>query len=207
MSRSAIAAPLRRRPSMSALITRASISSVTPGRVAIRTPASVAALRARGVRERLHGRAEHDVGRRHRRGDRGRRLGAVRLALGDQRQHRRRRRRARPRPQPLAEPDRRRVGDHEHLLALADAEAVADRRRRRRARGRSSVAVLALALQLQLLAELAGLAALGAKRIVDLDLRLALLPQLLRPACPSASASAWPSPGRRPRASPSAPCR
>ena len=46
VSRSAIAAPLRRRPSMSALITRASISSVAPGRVAIRAPASVAALRA-----------------------------------------------------------------------------------------------------------------------------------------------------------------
>ncbi len=42
----AIAAPLRRRPSMSADITRASISSVAPGRVAIRAPASVAVFRA-----------------------------------------------------------------------------------------------------------------------------------------------------------------
>ena len=46
LSSAAIAPPLRRRPSMSALITRASISSVAPGRVATRTPASVAARRA-----------------------------------------------------------------------------------------------------------------------------------------------------------------
>ena len=46
VSSSAIARPFLRSPSMSALITRASISSVTPGSVAIRAPASVAALRA-----------------------------------------------------------------------------------------------------------------------------------------------------------------
>ncbi len=45
-SAAATAAPRRRSSAMSALITRASISSVTPGRVAIRTPASLAALRA-----------------------------------------------------------------------------------------------------------------------------------------------------------------
>ena len=44
--RFAISPPLRRSPSMSALITRASISSVAPGRVAIRVPASLARLRA-----------------------------------------------------------------------------------------------------------------------------------------------------------------
>ena len=41
-----IASPRRRSSSISAPITRASISSVTPGIVAIRTPASLAALRA-----------------------------------------------------------------------------------------------------------------------------------------------------------------
>ena len=45
VSRSATAPPLRRSSSMSALITRASIASVTPGSVAIRAPASDAALR------------------------------------------------------------------------------------------------------------------------------------------------------------------
>ncbi len=45
-SAAATAAPRRRSSSISALITRASISSVTPGRVATRTPASLATLRA-----------------------------------------------------------------------------------------------------------------------------------------------------------------
>ena len=45
-SASATACPFRRSPSMSALITRASMSSVTPGRVAQRAPASVALFRA-----------------------------------------------------------------------------------------------------------------------------------------------------------------
>ena len=113
---------------MSALITRASISSVTPGSVAIRAPASEAALRE-AVWE-----SDWTVGARttsaaaHRRGDGARRLGGVGGALGHQRQHRVGAGAAGLAAQPLAEPERRRVGDHEHLLALADAEALVDHR-------------------------------------------------------------------------------
>ena len=79
---------LRRSPSMSALITRASISSVTPGRVAIRAPASLAALRAAVWESDWTVGARTTSAARHRRRDRRRRLGRVRVALGHQRQDR-----------------------------------------------------------------------------------------------------------------------
>ncbi len=112
---------------MSALITRASISSVTPGSVAIRAPASVAALRA-AVCE-----SDWTVGARTTSaasiaaaivagGSAG-----VGGALGHQRQDRVGAELARLGAHALAEAERRRVADDEHLLALADGEAVADR--------------------------------------------------------------------------------
>ena len=113
---------------MSADITRASISSVTPGRVAIRTPASVAALRA-AVCE-----SDCTVGQRTTSAaaiaaatDRG---GSVpdSARSADQRQDAVGADPPRLAAKALAEPDRRRVGDHQHLLALADAEAVAHHR-------------------------------------------------------------------------------
>ena len=113
---------------MSADITRASISSVAPGRVAIRTPASVAALRA-AVCE-----SDCTVGQRTTSAaaiaaatDRGGSVpDSARSPISAMTPS------APTRPglaaKALAEPDRRRVGDHQHLLALADAEAVADHR-------------------------------------------------------------------------------
>ena len=73
---------------MSAPITRASISSVTPGIVADPHAGLARRLAGGGVGERLQGRGDHDVGGEHRRGDRRGRLGGVRVALGDHRQRR-----------------------------------------------------------------------------------------------------------------------
>ncbi len=128
VSASAIAWPLRRSASMSALITRASISSVTPGSVAIRTPRVARRLARGGVRERLDGRREHDVGRGHRGGDRIGRLGGVRGALRHHRQHRVGADPLRLGAQALAELLGRRVADHEHVLARLHTEAIADDR-------------------------------------------------------------------------------
>ena len=66
-----IAQPRRRISSRSPFISRASISSVTPGSVAMRTPGFARRFARRGVGERLDRRRQHDVGGRHRRGDRG----------------------------------------------------------------------------------------------------------------------------------------
>ena len=100
---------------MSALITRASISSVTPGSVAIRAPASDAALRAAVWESDWTVGARTTSAARHRRGDRARRLGGVRVALGHQRQHRVGAGAAGLAAKPLAEAERRRVGDRRVL--------------------------------------------------------------------------------------------
>ena len=70
---------------MSALITRASISSVTPGRVAIRAPARWSPYGRRWESDWTVG--QDDVRRRHRGGDRRRRLGRMRGTLGHHAQH------------------------------------------------------------------------------------------------------------------------
>ena len=62
--------PRRRSSSMSALITRASISSVTPGQRGDPDAGLAGRLAGGGVGERLDGRREHDVGGEHRRGHR-----------------------------------------------------------------------------------------------------------------------------------------
>ena len=102
---------------MSALITRASISSVTPGSVAIRAPASEAALRAAvwesdwtvGARTTSAARIAAATG------PGGSAAWESRSAISASTAS------APARPglaaEPLAEPERRRVGDHEHLLA------------------------------------------------------------------------------------------
>ena len=129
MSSSAIAPPLRRRPSMSALITRASISSVAPGRVAIRAPASVAALRAAVCESDCTVGASTTSAAAIAAATGAGGSARVRGALGHQADHAVGPRAPGLAAQPLAEPDRRRVADDQHLLALADAEAVADRPR------------------------------------------------------------------------------
>ena len=113
---------------MSALITLASISSVTPGSVAILRARLGRGLAGRGVGERLNGRSQDDVGAAHRRGDGARRLGGVGGALRHQRKHGVRAGAAGLAAQPLAQAERRGVGDDQHLLALADAEALRDHR-------------------------------------------------------------------------------
>ena len=113
---------------MSALITRASISSVTPGSVAIRTPASVAALRAAvwesdwtvGARTTSAAAIAAAIGAGG--------SAACGAPLGHHRQHRLGAGVLRASSRmPLAEPLGGRVADHQHVLALAHPEAVADR--------------------------------------------------------------------------------
>ena len=116
---------------MSALITRASISSVTPGRVAIRAPASLAALRA-AVWE-----SDCTVGART---TSAAAIAAANAAggspawdaaLGHHRQDRLRPGRGSLVAQRHADPLGRLVADHEHLLAFAHPEAVANHGPRR----------------------------------------------------------------------------
>ncbi len=128
VSSSAIARPFLRSASMSALIIRASMSSVTPGSVATRTPASVAALRAAVCESDWtvgamttsaatipaamgaggSAACESALGHHSQRS-----LGASRLGL---------------RPQALPETLRDGIADHQHVLALAHPQAVADHR-------------------------------------------------------------------------------
>ena len=113
---------------MSALMTRASISSVTPGSVAIRAPASVAALRAAvwesdwtvGARTTSAAAIAAAIG--------GRRLGRMGAPLGHHRQHRVGAGVLRGVAHALADPLGGRVADHQHVLALTHPEAVADDR-------------------------------------------------------------------------------
>ena len=135
-----------------------------------------------GVRERLQRRAEHDVGGRHRRGDGGGWLGAVRLALGDQGQNAVGTLAPRLRSHALAEPDRPRVGHHQDLLALPDPEAVADDRGDGAfeiAHRRPCLWCLCLRFSFSFLLSCAGSPPCGREADRDLDLRLALLAQLL----------------------------
>ena len=126
-----MARPFRRRPSMSALITRASISSVTPGRVAILAPASEAALRAAVCEsDWTVGASTTSAASIASAIDRGgspawdarsaivARTASAPARLGLV-------------AQALAQVRRGGIRDHEHLLALANAEALADDRRYR----------------------------------------------------------------------------
>ena len=131
-ARSATARPLRRSPSMSALITRASISSVTPGSVAhprarprwprlraavwesdwtvgarTTSAAAIAAATVRGGSAACEARSEITA----------RTASAPASAASSRRRSPRR--------------CGRRVADHQHLLALLDAEAVAHHRSHR----------------------------------------------------------------------------
>ena len=123
-SASATASPLRRSPSMSALITRASMSSVTPGSVATRAPFSLARLRA-AVCE-----SDWTVGARTTSAAAiasatvARRLGRVRGALRHHGQDRVRSGAGGLVAQALPHVLGRRVADDEDVLAVLDAEAV-----------------------------------------------------------------------------------
>ena len=111
---------------MSALITRASISSVTPGRVAIRAPASLARLRAAvwesdwivGARTTSAAAIASATGPGGSAACDSRSCISATTASAPAS--------ARLRAHPLAQPERRGIADDQHLLALADAEAVVD---------------------------------------------------------------------------------
>ncbi len=109
---------------MSALITRASISSVTPGRVATRVPLSEAARRAAVCESDCTVGASTASAAAIAPATASRRLGGVRAAFGHKGQDGIRPGSARFAAKPLAEPKRRRVADHEDLLALRDPEAL-----------------------------------------------------------------------------------
>ena len=107
-------------------ISRASMSSVTPGSVAPRAPASLAALRALRVRERAARRGDEHPRGRERRGDGGRRLLAVDLARLHHAQHRLGAQPRRGGAQGLAEAGGGAVDHDDDVLAGADAEARSD---------------------------------------------------------------------------------
>ena len=78
-----------------------------------------------GVRERLDGRREHDVGGGHRRGQRAWRLAGVRVALVHEGEHGIRAGSGRLGAQALGEIAGRGVADDEDLLGLGDTETIA----------------------------------------------------------------------------------
>ena len=133
-----IAQPRRRISSRSPFISRASISSVTPGSVAIRTPASLAALRAAVWESDWIVGASTTSAAAIAAATAARRLGGVRLALGDHRQ--RRVGAVALRLDPHQRPDLfgHRVADDEHLLAGLDAHALPDDRPHRAVEIRSA---------------------------------------------------------------------
>ncbi len=73
-------------------------------------------------------RREDDIGGGHRGADGARRLGRVRVALGDHRQRRVGARLLGLNPHPLPQPLSGGIANDEHLLTLGDAEAVAHNR-------------------------------------------------------------------------------
>ena len=139
-----IAQPRRRISSRSPVISRASISSVTPGRLPIRTPASLAALRAAvweidwivGARTTSAAAIAAATARR--------RLGGGRFALGHHRQGRVGAVALRLDPHQRADLFGHRVADHQHLLARRDAHALADHRPHRPIQLRAHALTLAL---------------------------------------------------------------
>ena len=106
---------------MSALITRASISSVTPGIVAIRAPASLAALRAAVWESDWTVGASTTSAASIAAATVRRRLGRVRVALGHHRQRRVGALALGDDPHQRPEALGGRVADHQHLLAGSTA--------------------------------------------------------------------------------------
>ena len=122
------AQPRRRISSRSPVISRLSISSVTPGKRADADAGLAGDLARRGVRKRLDRRGEDDVGRGHRRGNRAGRLGGGRVPLGDHGQGRVGAVALRLDPHQRADLFGHRVADDQHVLARFDPHAVADDR-------------------------------------------------------------------------------
>ena len=141
--RATTAQPRRRISSRSPVISRASISSVTPGRVPIRTPASLAALRAAVWESDWIVGASTTSAAAIAAATGARRLGGVRVALGDHRQRRVGAVALRLDPHQRADLFGHRIADHQHLLARRDAHALADHRPHRPVQLRAHRATLA----------------------------------------------------------------
>ena len=113
---------------MSAPITRASISSVTPGIDGDPGAAFAGGLAGFGVGERLDRRRDDDVGGKHRGGNRLGRLSGMRVALRDHGERRFPALALGVDPQQRAKPFGAGIADDQDLLARLHAEAFPDHR-------------------------------------------------------------------------------